>query len=301
MDADPVAFISYSHADKTLARSLATALQERGIRVWIDEGELRVGDSIIERIATAIEKVDFFLALVSRASKDSNWCKKELALAVTGELGREGVRVLPLRVDGASMPAALGDVFYLDLEASTVDEVAQQVAAAIPQHQRQQEQRRERRGVGAGRVATDALLSSGESVPFEPIKILGIVEEGVGEPRSDGSRGSALYRIPLRLSRAPSREWADHFLETWDRPPRFTTMHRPGIASIRGDTAILDGTTMEELERYHIETLRHVLNKVNEDIAEHKAQESQAQEHEEVRRRQHERTVRDVSARLKFD
>jgi sRNA-binding protein len=46
-------------------------------------------------------------------------------------------------------------------------------------------------------------------------------------------------------------------------------MHRPGIASVSYDTVILDGTTMEELERYHVETLRHVLDKVNADVAEH--------------------------------
>jgi predicted nucleotide-binding protein len=52
-------FISYPHADEDLARALATVLQDRGVRIWIDEGELRVGDSIIERIATAIAEIDF--------------------------------------------------------------------------------------------------------------------------------------------------------------------------------------------------------------------------------------------------
>jgi hypothetical protein len=81
--------VHYAHEDRELARALAAALAERGLQVWIDEGELKVGDSLIERIATAIAEIDFFLALVSHASRDSNWCRKELALAVTGELGRE--------------------------------------------------------------------------------------------------------------------------------------------------------------------------------------------------------------------
>lgn len=37
-DAAASVFISYSHADSELARALATALRERGLRVWIDEG-----------------------------------------------------------------------------------------------------------------------------------------------------------------------------------------------------------------------------------------------------------------------
>jgi hypothetical protein len=83
-------FISYSHEDKELARVLARALDDLGLRVWTDEGELKVGDSLIERIATAIAEIDFFLALVSEASRGSNWCRKELALAVTGELRARG-------------------------------------------------------------------------------------------------------------------------------------------------------------------------------------------------------------------
>jgi len=301
----PSALISYSHADKDLARSLAAALQERGVRVWIDEGELKVGDSIIERIATAIVEIDFFLALVSEASRGSNWCRKELALAVTGELGREGMKVLPLRVDSAPMPESLLDVYYLELNADNVAEVADKVTAAIPKHQKEQRERvakrRATRGPASRLVVAPKAGSSSASVDEELIRIVRIVEEGIGRPRNDGTRGSALYRIPLRLSRRPSPVWARHFVETWNHPPRFTTMHRSGIASVSGDTIVLDGTTIEELERYHVETLRHVLDKVNRDVAEHGAKERARAEREEQQRREHEENVRQVASRLKFD
>jgi sRNA-binding protein len=78
-------------------------------------------------------------------------------------------------------------------------------------------------------------------------------------------------------------------------------MHRPGIASVSGDSIVLDGTTMEELERYHVETLRHVLAKVNTDIAAHERQERARAEREAEAKRQHEESVREVAARLKFD
>jgi TIR domain len=297
-------FISYSHDDKGLARVLAAALTALGFKVWIDEGELKVGDSLIERIATAIADIEFFLALVSEASRDSKWCQKELALAVTGELGREGVRVLPVQVDGTQMPAALADVYYLKLNPSNVDEVAQAVADAIPKHQAEQRERVAKR-LTARKTPTaascPAARTSVASAEFEPIKIIGIVEEGVGRPQNDGTRGSALYRIPLRLSRRPDGLWTRHFAETWNRPPRFTTMHRPGIASISGDTVILDGTTMEELERYHVDTLRVVLDKVNTDVAEHERRERLRAECEAEAHREHEQTVKEISGRLKFD
>jgi hypothetical protein len=299
----PSIFISYSHADKELARALAEALRGHGLKVWIDQGELKVGDSLIERIATAIADIDFFLALVSESSRDSKWCRKELALAVTGELGREGVRVLPVQVTGAEMPAALADVYYLKLDDTNIDEVAQAVADAIPSHQAEQQElsatRREARQ--SSKAASRSTSAAVTAADVEPITIIGIVEEGVGRPRNDGTRGSALYRIPLRLSRTPSRVWASRFVETWNHPPRFTTMHRPGIASVSGDTVILDGTTMEELERVHVETLRHVLDRVNADVAEHERKERLGAEREAEALRQHEQTVKDIGGRIKFD
>jgi hypothetical protein len=44
-------------------------------------------------------------------------------------------------------------------------------------------------------------------------------------------------------------------------------MHRPGIARVYGDRIILDGTTMEEIERYHAKTLKLALEKTNEEAA----------------------------------
>jgi hypothetical protein len=95
--------------------------------------------------------------------------------------------------------------------------------------------------------------------------------------------------------------WAKHFVDTWNQPPRFTTMHRPGIASVFRDSIILEGTTLEELERYHVETLRHVLAKVNADVAAHERQEPVRAEREAEARRQHDESVREIVGRLRFD
>lgn len=77
-------------------------------------------------------------------------------------------------------------------------------------------------------------------------------------------------------------------------------MHRPGIAAVLDDKIVLDGTTMEELERWHAETLRHVIDKVNEDVALHEAHERARAEHEDRQREEHEEHVRQIAARLKF-
>src|SRR4051812_79770 len=96
----------------------------------------------------------------------------------------------------------------------------------------------------------------------QPVRIVGIDAATVGTPRNDGTRGSALYAVPIKLDRIPSREWAQAFPEAWDRPPAWTSMHRPGIAHISGDRIILDGTTVEEVRDYHAATLKLVVDQL---------------------------------------
>ena len=133
------------------------------------------------------------------------------------------------------------------------------------------------------------------------IRIIGIVKEGVGRPRNDRTAGSALYRVPLRLSRSPSPEWSKLFVRCWNHPPSFTSMHRPGIARVSGDTIVLDGTTMDELERYHATTLRLCVDQANEQEAAHLQRVQQARERDEAERRGHEQQVDEIADRLKFD
>lgn len=135
----------------------------------------------------------------------------------------------------------------------------------------------------------------------EPVEIDGVIEDEVGEPRNDGSRGSGLYEVPIRLTARPSSTWARLFVDTWNRPPRFTTMHRPGIAKVVGDKIILDGTTIEEVEQHHAETLRLVVDKVNADAAVFEERERNRREADEAERRKHRDHVGEVSGRIRFE
>jgi len=136
---------------------------------------------------------------------------------------------------------------------------------------------------------------------FEPIRIEGIIANAVTSPRNDGTRGSALYAIPFQLSRRPSAEWADAFVRTWNRPPQSTPNHRPGIARVTGDRIILDGTTIEEVERYHRDTLKFVIERVNELAAQSEEAKRLRAEEEKRRQEAHRANVEDIANRLKFD
>lgn len=132
------------------------------------------------------------------------------------------------------------------------------------------------------------------------IEIVGVDVDGVGQPRDDGTRGSALYKVPIKLSATPSRLWADIAVETWNHPPSFTTMHRPGIASVIGNRFILDGTTLEEVESDHAKTLKLVVEKTN-------ALAREAEERDRIEKKRlaqtaqaHTENIEAVAKRIKF-
>jgi hypothetical protein len=143
--------------------------------------------------------------------------------------------------------------------------------------------------VGAHKQPQAATASS--PVEFEPIKILGIIDDEVGTPRNDGTRGSALYVVRFRLSRPPWPRWGRHFVQTRENPPSFTTQHRAKIARVEGDRVILDGTTVEEVARFHRDTVKIVLAKANDDIAEMERRSRRLAEDEAERQRQHRQAV----------
>jgi hypothetical protein len=306
--ADEIAvFISYAHEDVDLARAIQRRLEEDAFRVWIDEGALRAGDSLIKTIITAIHEMEFVVALITDASVTSHWCQHEIRVAMTSGLNREGVKVLPMRVGGTPIPGELEDTYCAPLDPANMDAGLEKLVADIRSHH---EERRKAQAAGEPLPTTGAVTVHAASATLqgtgtvsatgtesgpEPVRPIGIVKEGVGRPRNDGTRGSGLYRVPVRLSRAPSAEWARFFEQCWNRPPSFTTMHRPGIVRIHGDTVVLDGTTMDELKQFHATTIRLCAERANQFEANRLEQERQRRERDEAARREHEREVDDIA------
>ena len=66
-------FLSHNHDDKAFARRLAKDLQQAGIRVWFDEAELKIGDSLIEKIRQGIDEMEYVGVVLSPNSVESPW------------------------------------------------------------------------------------------------------------------------------------------------------------------------------------------------------------------------------------
>ncbi|MGA9762644.1 MAG: DUF1883 domain-containing protein [Gaiellaceae bacterium] len=77
-------FISHATEDKdAVVRPLAVALQERGLRVWYDEFELKIGDSLRQKIDQGIAKSRFGVVVLSHSFFAKGWPQYELDGLVT--------------------------------------------------------------------------------------------------------------------------------------------------------------------------------------------------------------------------
>lgn len=108
-------FLSHSHADKPFVRKLKEALNKRGVKdVWIDEAEILIGDSLMQKIEEGLKKTRYFGVVLSPRSVESPWVKKELEAALNKELKTGSIVVLPLLYEHCDLPPFLEGKLYAD-------------------------------------------------------------------------------------------------------------------------------------------------------------------------------------------
>lgn len=111
---NPSLFLSHSHRDKHFVRRLANDLTSAGARVWFDEAEIKIGDSLLKRIEEGICGADYLGAVLSPDSVNSNWVQRELEIALTEEIAGRIVKVLPLLFRDCEIPKFLAGKLYAD-------------------------------------------------------------------------------------------------------------------------------------------------------------------------------------------
>ena len=111
-------FISYSHKDKDFVDKLALILIDKRIKVFIDRWEMKLGDSITNKIQDAISDASYLMVVLSKNSVDSDWCKREITTALMLELEKKRVVLLPILLEDCEIPLFLRDKFYADFRNS---------------------------------------------------------------------------------------------------------------------------------------------------------------------------------------
>ncbi len=109
-------FLSHNHKDKEFVRKLARDLEGHGIRYWLDEAEMTIGDSLIQKIREGIDSVDYFAVVLSENSVDAPWVVNELDVAMNHQINGKKIKVLPLLLDDSELPGFLVGKLYGDFK-----------------------------------------------------------------------------------------------------------------------------------------------------------------------------------------
>lgn len=116
-------FICHAHEDKAeVARPLADLLVAEGYSVWLDEYELRVGDSLRRKIDEGIASSRFGVVILSRHFFEKNWPQLEFGGMVARGEGPYGIGILPVWHDITQEELAARSPMLADLyTAKTTD------------------------------------------------------------------------------------------------------------------------------------------------------------------------------------
>lgn len=129
-------FISHASEDKDIVvRPLAIALKNKGLSVWYDEFELKIGDSLRRKIDTGLAKSNFGIVVISRNFIKKGWTNYELdgliTRAVTGEQ-----QLLPIwhnitKQEVIEYSPSLADKIARNTALNTIEEISEEIDQVI--------------------------------------------------------------------------------------------------------------------------------------------------------------------------
>lgn len=238
-------FLSHNSKDKPWVRVLAQRLMSDSVVVWLDEAEINIGDSLIDKISEGIKEMRFVAAIISKNSVESSWVQKEISIAMSKEIAGRKVTVLPLVIDNCELPSSLSDKLYADFtKPEKFEESYDKLLRAIGVKKTVSSIQEQKKDV----LSTVSATKASHSIPQNyEIKIVGILKD---RTRQDPEY-SGLQNYYFQLSQRPSSDWVYFFNES-RKFPRHTMWRQ---AWIEGDCIVIK-CAVDELQRYHLRDLK---------------------------------------------
>jgi hypothetical protein len=122
-------FLSYAPQDAEWAQSFARALKQRGLRVWLTESDVRLGESVREALEHALRNSDVVVTLLGSGSLATPSVFFELGVALG--MGKTFVPIVPKDFQGP-LPFNLRTRRYLIRSSpeKTAEELSEALLAA---------------------------------------------------------------------------------------------------------------------------------------------------------------------------
>lgn len=108
------AFICHASEDTEFVEKLAAILDKSAIDIWYDKREIKVGDSIVDRVENGLEEATHLVVVLSKSSVVKPWVKKELSSTLMRQLSKQAVKILPVILNDCPLPPLLADIMYAD-------------------------------------------------------------------------------------------------------------------------------------------------------------------------------------------
>lgn len=131
-------FISHASEDKDdIVRDLADALVKKDIKVWYDEFELKIGDSLRKSIDKGLVNSKYGIVILSPNFIKKNWTEYELNGMVAREMNGHKV-ILPIwhkitKDEVMRYSPTLADKMALNTSTYTIDDIVSQLQSLLEQ------------------------------------------------------------------------------------------------------------------------------------------------------------------------
>jgi hypothetical protein len=115
-------FLSHSLKDKPLVRAIAERLRTDGLRVWLDEWQIKPGDSIPAKIEEGLEHSRVLVLCMSAHTFGSDWATLESQTFLFRDPLNKQRRFIPLRFDDATLTGSLAQFSYIDWRSRDIEQ-----------------------------------------------------------------------------------------------------------------------------------------------------------------------------------
>jgi small GTP-binding protein len=126
-------FLSHSSKDKEVVRAVAERLRADGLRIWLDDWEIRPGDNIPAKIEDGLEHSRVLVLCMSGNAFGSDWAQLEAGTFRFRDPLNKYRRFIPLRLDEAPIKGSIAQFLYINwLQADREHEYSKLFEACRP-------------------------------------------------------------------------------------------------------------------------------------------------------------------------
>ncbi|MFM2013491.1 MAG: hypothetical protein RLZZ396_2275 [Planctomycetota bacterium] len=125
-------FLSHSSRDKVFVRKLADNLKEMGHAPWLDEREIKAGESIVAKVGEGVASADYVVIVLSSNSVQSGWFAREWEAKLWQEVNQGRTMVIPVLIEDCDIPTILQPKKYADFRKSYIKGMVELVGGINP-------------------------------------------------------------------------------------------------------------------------------------------------------------------------